>query len=878
MKTRNWLFLILLTTSLANVVSCGKDGPKPGRIIVDPDPNPIVTDTSKIVTSISLPETMSLLPGNSKPIIWTVSPETAENKEVTWRSSDSAIVTVDQDGVVSGVVPGEATITVTAQDSGKFSATCKVTVQNVIITNISLPEAMSLLPGNSKPIIWTVSPDTAYNKEVTWSSSASGIATVDQDGVVSGVAPGEATITVTAQDSGKFSATCKVTVQNVAADPIIQVAEGWLEAAYVTWTGPEGAAGFNVYYTGGGAVNEKIDQQLIRKYQAGYYRADVLGLAAGSYTIKIVPVFSGTEGTGSATTPALTVKAHDRSGFAHASISTHKASSGAYNSDGTLKPDAQVIYVTPATAKTVKLEVTSGSKGSTSGTGIGEILSLRQKGYDQTPLAIRFIGLVKAADMSGQVDSKSLLNVKGKNGSTPMNVTVEGVGNDATAHGWGILVRSAGQVEIRNMGFMMFPEDGVSLDTDNKNIWVHNCDFFYGKNGGGDKEKGDGSLDSKKSGFVTISYNHFWDSGKCNLLGNGTEPEEKLTYHHNWYDHSDSRHPRVRFHTVHVYNNYFDGNAKYGIGSTQGSSIFSEANYFRSCKKPMLISMQGTDTKSGTDLQSGTFSKENGGMIKAFNNYMDAASANGFIPYSSSAAVEFDAYVVSSKSQTVPGSVTSKQGGNTYNNFDADPTIMYSYTPDEPEAAKNNVMTYSGRMQGAQAADFPWPFSNADDANYGVNASMSAALNAHTSKIVSIQGEGSGGGDDGGGTGGNTGGGGTEVTGSVVCTFTASGGSNPAFTIAGNTSNGKGSVTVSGSTYTYCLKIESSTKITFTIAKPMKLTLIFGTDDKSKKVKIDGANQTTDIGGRLNEINLAAGTHTIEKGDTMNLFYISLSE
>lgn len=49
-----------------------------------------------------------------------------------------------------------------------------------------------------------------------------------------------------------------------------------------------------------------------------------------------------------------------------------------------------------------------------------------------------------------------------------------------------------------------------------------------------------------------------------------------ITYHHNWFDHSDSRHARVRTMSVHMYNNYYNGNAKYGVGSTMGSSIYIE--------------------------------------------------------------------------------------------------------------------------------------------------------------------------------------------------------------------------------------------------------------------------------------------------------------
>jgi pectate lyase len=321
-----------------------------------------------------------------------------------------------------------------------------------------------------------------------------------------------------------------------------------------------------------------------------------------------------------------------------------------------------------------------------------------------------------------------------------LNVTIEGIGNDATAFGWGILVRAARFVEVRNLGFVMFPEDGVSLDTDNQHIWVHNNDFFYGKDGGGDKNKGDGALDSKKSGMATLSYNHFWDSGKCNLLGNGTEDPEKLTYHHNWYDHSDSRHPRVRFHSAHVYNNYYDGVAKYGIGATQGSSIFSEANYFRNTKNPMAISMQGADTKYGAAEKDGSFSSEDGGIIKALNNVFEGTSSTYYKAYSSSNTVEFDAYEVSSKSTTVPSSVKTKKGGKTYNNFDT-ASGMYSYTADSASAARDKVIKYAGRMQGKAGADFSWTFNNSsDDTDSARNSSLSNAVSGYSTKIVSIQG------------------------------------------------------------------------------------------------------------------------------------------
>lgn len=108
-------------------------------------------------------------------------------------------------------------------------------------------------------------------------------------------------------------------------------------------------------------------------------------------------------------TSPLTVTAFDRSGFAFSSNSQYGTGSGAYNDNGTLKSGAQVIYVTSETAQTVSLDVkVSGSGAVQTAVGLGEIMTLRQKGYDTTPLAIRLIGQVTKDDLSGQLNSSWL--------------------------------------------------------------------------------------------------------------------------------------------------------------------------------------------------------------------------------------------------------------------------------------------------------------------------------------------------------------------------------------------------------------------------------------------------------------------------------------
>ena len=434
---------------------------------------------------------------------------------------------------------------------------------------------------------------------------------------------------------------------NADSKVVITEAKGWLESAYVKFTKLAGISKYHVY------VNDnRIDAQLVRDY-GSYGRADAVGLKAGTYTMKVVPVADdGQEITAcAAEVKDLSVRAINRDGYAHYNVTKGV---GAYNNDGTLKANARVLYVSKANAKTITLEMQVDNKGKMeTRTGIQDIIQAYEKGIETRPLAIRIIGLLKKADMPELGSSAIGLQVKGK--GQDMNLTIEGIGNDATLHGFGVLVRNCRYVELRNFAVMMHPEDGISFDTDNEHVWGHHLDIFYGKNGGGDKAKGDGSFDVKGTFYCTVSDNHFWDSGKCNLNSNGDEVDY-VTYHHNWYDHSDSRHPRVRKSKhLHVFNNYFDGNSKYGVGSTTGSNIFVEKNYYRNCKYPMLISKQGSDINNGVgsaDDTKGTFSKEDGGIIKAFDNYMEGQKR--FQPYNASDAtnsIHFDAYLAQTRDE-----------------------------------------------------------------------------------------------------------------------------------------------------------------------------------------------------------------------------------
>lgn len=180
------------------------------------------------VTGVTLNKSsISLKIGESATLTAAVKPSNADNKGVTWKSSDSSVATVSN-GKITAVATGTATITVTTNDGG-YTATCDVTVTDggvvaVPVTGVALDKtAMSLQRGDTAKLTAAVSPADATNKAVTWTSSNPGIATVDADGNVSAVAVGVAEITVATADGG-YTATCTVTVTESGTVPVNGVA------------------------------------------------------------------------------------------------------------------------------------------------------------------------------------------------------------------------------------------------------------------------------------------------------------------------------------------------------------------------------------------------------------------------------------------------------------------------------------------------------------------------------------------------------------------------------------------------------------------------------------------------------------------------------
>lgn len=531
-----------------------------------------------------------------------------------------------------------------------------------------------------------------------------------------------------------------------ASDEPITILEydGYFESAYIKWQALDDIDSYNVYIKAAGGDFEQLDRELVRTYPS-FMRADAVGLKAGEYIFKIVPVKNGTELENlCGTTANISVMPHTREGFGFSQNSPCLTSSGAYNDDGTLKSNADVIYITNGNKDTVTI-----NNDTSLGVGLTEILAHRQSKKINTPLSIRLIG---------KIDEPKDIVIHTAQFQNTGNITLEGIGDDATIFGWIMTLKRVKNMEIRNLATMYGGEgttgSAIVLDTDNKNIWVHNCDFFYGAPGkDADQKKGDGAVDLKsRSSFVTLDYNHFWDLGKTCVSGGpwensnmySDEAQIYVTYHHNWFDHTDSRHPRCVVGSNHVYNNYYDGNAMYGIGAAMKTSVFSEANYYRNCPRPMIIASQGGDMWNGKDYtggdnKKGTLSGQMGGMIKSYGDKI--ITPKHFYAYGDEPVTgEFDAYVATERDEVVPNTVTAKLGDENgkgiYNNFDTNPDIMYPYSADTAEVAMEKVKKYAGRIGGG---DFKWTFNNAtDDSFHDIDENLLAAIKSYTSSLVAV--------------------------------------------------------------------------------------------------------------------------------------------
>ena len=167
---------------------------------------------AQLISSISMQGNLEIYTGDSQRLSVTITPSNATTKGLRWSSSNNNVASVN-DGVVTGIAPGTATVTCVTTDGSKKSASCTVVVKQGV-TGITLNKTnVTLGVGNSAQLTASVHPSNASNKSVSWSSSNNGVASVDNSGRVTGNGVGTATITCR---NGDITAYCNVTVANVS--------------------------------------------------------------------------------------------------------------------------------------------------------------------------------------------------------------------------------------------------------------------------------------------------------------------------------------------------------------------------------------------------------------------------------------------------------------------------------------------------------------------------------------------------------------------------------------------------------------------------------------------------------------------------------------
>jgi pectate lyase len=256
------------------------------------------------------------------------------------------------------------------------------------------------------------------------------------------------------------------------------------------------------------------------------------------------------------------------------------------------------------------------------------------------PLNIRVSGMIALPGPMHDVTSdKTIVGVGASSGITGGGLNIGLPVSDATSPP----ADAVHNVIVRNLNFRDTVDDAINVQMFSHHVWIDHNDLAEGY---------DGLIDIKRgSSYVTVSWNHTHHHTKNMLLGHddGNAAQDtgnlRVTYHHNWYDRTPQRNPRVRFgDPVHVFNNYFVYNTDVGVACQLNAGCVVEGNYFEDVEEPWSISYSGAS-----------------GRMIARNNVLAGTSEPG----------------------DSGGSVT-------------EPGTFYSYTLDDPNSVRAAVIAGSG--------------------------------------------------------------------------------------------------------------------------------------------------------------------------------------
>jgi pectate lyase len=211
--------------------------------------------------------------------------------------------------------------------------------------------------------------------------------------------------------------------------------------------------------------------------------------------------------------------------------------------------------------------------------------------------------LLDAIDTVGPlvIQVAGTIAITSKQGVRP-DKTIVGLGRTATISGGGFDFYRSFNVIVRNLTFVDAEDDAINVGQQSHHIWIDHNTFV---------RPVDGSIDVVRGAdYVTVSWNHFAGTDKSMLIGHSDGAAStdvghlRVSVHHNWFDGSRQRHPRVRFgEPVHVYNNYFDGNELYGVASTMNGGVVVEGNNFAGVPYPCFSTGGYADSGPGRLVQ-----------------------------------------------------------------------------------------------------------------------------------------------------------------------------------------------------------------------------------------------------------------------------------
>ena len=620
-------------------------------------------------------------------------------------------------------------------------------------------------------------------------------------------------------------------VPTFATEPIpAATAGGWNETLWLE--APEISDGdvTAVSYIGpvSGSLTGQDFEHLVRDTENGL-RIDIPGLPAGNYNLTV------STKNGDIVYENITVTAQDRSGFAHFGDTEGV---GAYDNEGKLKENAIVLYVTDENKDTVTIT----AKDGTTVSGIGNILNtsgksgagltntnqdiLRKLAADGTPLVVRVVGRVTAPfgltawgsrDYGGNPDDNgSMARMQGGK-----HITIEGIGEAATIDGWGLSFICGGDYDYTR-GW------GRSFEVRNL-TFVNVPEDCVGMEG----EQKDGVLNAP----VERCWVHHCAFYGPTILNDASSDQDKG----GGDGACDFKRGQYFTNSYCYYYGYHKTNLVGGGNSDQQYHLTYHHNYWKNCESRGPLARQ-----ADIHMYNNIFEDQSSYCMNPRANAYIYSEFNLFL--NSKDPVRVDSGAVKSfgdafencrgrnQATIVSDKATPVDTGCKYANFDTN--ADFSYIPDRNYILQESI----GEMKavvlaqaGPQGLTFETQMPDVPD-------------------IGDI----------------------TVAPGSYVHDFTENGKQSDFFTITGNLSTGKGSVSFDGKTLTQCLKMESSTEIRFGAPESGTLILVFGgtTDGAGKTVKLDGAKHTLDANGMLS-VAVTAGWHTITKGDSINLFYMA---